>query len=176
MQNVHYCALKVLCLFSFPSYSRKPSLFGLVDYQSHWAWVLVSTISRLIDMQNWLTGYLANWLPGFLAIWLSGYLAFWPFVTIYLATWLPWLPLAISGHLATWLSSSLTILASGYLWLYSIWLLGYLWSFLAIWLPGYLTIWLSLALWGSSSLAYGLIVLLEINLICNSSDCLINQC
>jgi hypothetical protein len=37
MQNVHYCALKLLCLFSFPSYSRKPSLFGLVDYQSHQA-------------------------------------------------------------------------------------------------------------------------------------------
>ena len=33
------------------SYSRKPSLFGLVDYQSHQAWVLVSTISRLTYMR-----------------------------------------------------------------------------------------------------------------------------
>ncbi len=37
-----------LCLLS---YSRKPSLFGLVDYQSHQAWVLVSTISRLTYMR-----------------------------------------------------------------------------------------------------------------------------
>ena len=34
------------------SCSRKPSLFGLVDYQSHQAWVLVSTISRLTYMSG----------------------------------------------------------------------------------------------------------------------------
>jgi hypothetical protein len=35
------------------SYSRKPGLFGLVDYQSHQAWVLVSTISRLTHLRLW---------------------------------------------------------------------------------------------------------------------------
>jgi hypothetical protein len=66
-----------------------------------------------------VTIYLAFWPFGPLAICdyiVFGYLAalatsghFWLFVTIYLATWLPWLPLAISGHLATWLSDYLTI-------------------------------------------------------------------
>jgi len=92
-----------------------------------------------------VTVYLATWLP-----WLSGYL----FVTIYLATWLPWLSLAIwlPGYLAIWLSDCLAL--SG-------------------------TVWHCLALWLSTFLAYGLIVLLgikpSVNLICNSSNCLINQ-
>jgi hypothetical protein len=80
---------------------------------------------RLIDIQSWLTGYLAIWLvPDYLAIWLSGFLIICDY--IYLATWLPWLPLAISGHLATWLSGYFGHLA----------ICDYIFGFLAIWPSG----------------------------------------
>src|SRR6266550_3866701 len=103
-----------LCLLS---YSRKPSLFGLVDYQSHQAiWFF------------WLSQCLAIWLSDFLAI--HGY--------IYLATLADWLDfslanlLSVAIYMVTWLSGYLWLyMTSGHLWLY---LSGHL----AIWPTGYL--------------------------------------